>query len=65
MGKSISKEIISQIPLEYEKSHNKAKVARDLGISVGTVDRYLKIASVVDKPRQKVKITPELIEMIN
>ena len=61
----LSNKIVEQIPIEYEKSHNKAKVARDLKISVGTVDRYLKLASVVPKTSKRTKITPEIVEEIN
>ena len=61
----LSNKIVEQIPIEYEKSHNKAKVARDLKISVGTVDRYLKLANVVPKTSKRTKITPEIVEEIN
>jgi predicted transcriptional regulator len=37
----IAQEQIEQIYVLYEKMHNKSAVAKELGISVGTVTRYL------------------------
>ena len=68
MGKKISDEIIYQIPILYEQLKNKTEVARELGISVASVNKYLAIyesgpVEVVKKTR--VKIDEAMIEKIN
>lgn len=65
----LPKEVIEQIPLLYSKCFNKAEVARQLGISQGTVNKYLTLAEVAP-PQEKVKkerkkITDEDIIKIN
>lgn len=68
MGKRISEEIINQIPILYEKLKNKNEVARQLGISVSSVNKYLTIlnAAPQEKERRKrVKITEDIIQQIN
>lgn len=66
MGKQISAEIIKQIPILYEKYHNKSQVARDLGISAASVDKYLKELDVMPAQRkERTKITPEIEAEIN
>lgn len=74
MGK-ISPEIIKQIPILFSQIGNKSEVARQLGISVGSVNKYLSLyeAGALNQPinkekekrKEPVKITPELIEKIN
>lgn len=68
MGKKIEEDVIEQIPVLYEACKNKAEVARQLGISTATVNKYLTIyngapVSVVTKKRAKVD--EQLIEQIN
>lgn len=66
MAKRISEEIIKQIPALYKELGNKTQVAKELGISVASVNKYLNLieaAPVERKPR--VKVTPELVEQIN
>lgn len=66
MGKKIPKETIARIPVLFEEYNNKAKVAKELGISPSTVDKYLKEfygAPAERKPRTK--ITEELELQIN
>lgn len=68
MGKRISEEIINQIPILYEKLKNKNEVARQLGISVSSVNKYLTVlnAAPQEKERKKrVKITEDIIQQIN
>ena len=66
MGAKLSNDIISQIPVLYEQLNNKSEVARQLGISVASVNKYLTIidAAPVEK-KNRAKVTPELIEKIN
>lgn len=66
MGIKLSNDIISQIPVLYEQLNNKSEVARQLGISVASVNKYLTIidAAPVEK-KNRAKVTPELIEKIN
>ena len=66
MGTKLSNDIINQIPVLYEQLNNKSEVARQLGISVASVNKYLTIidAAPVEK-KNRVKVTPELIEKIN
>ena len=68
MGKKIDEEIIKQIPILYEQLKNKTEVAKQLNISVASVNKYLTIfngapAEVVIKRR--VKVDEELINQIN
>lgn len=67
MGVKLSNEVISQIPILYEELKNKTEVARRLGISVASVNKYLTVinAAPVEKKKTRVKVTPELIEQIN
>lgn len=70
MAKKISDEIINQIPILYEQLKNKSEVARQLGISAATVNKYLTVIAAapqeVKKERKKrVKVTEELIQQIN
>lgn len=70
MAKKISDEIINQIPILYERLKNKSEVARQLGISAATVNKYLTVIAAapqeVKKERKKrVKVTDELIQQIN
>lgn len=68
MRQKLSEEIVNKIPVLYEQLKNKTKVAKELGISVGSVNKYLTIffaAPVEEKKKTRVKVTPELIEKIN
>lgn len=70
MAKKISDEVINQIPILYEQLKNKSEVARQLGISAATVNKYLTVIAAapqeVKKERKKrVKVTEELIQQIN
>lgn len=68
MGKKISEEIIAQIPVEFERLRNKTAVAEKLGISIGTVNKYLAIynGAPAEVARKKnVKVDAELIVKIN
>lgn len=70
MAKKISDEVINQIPILYEQLKNKSEVARQLGISAATVNKYLTVIAAapqeVKKERKKrVKVTDELIQQIN
>ena len=68
MGKKISEDIIAQIPILYEKLQSKAEVARQLGISAASVNKYLAIyngAPVEVTKKKRVKVDDELIEQIN
>lgn len=70
MAKKISDEIINQIPILYEQLKNKSEIARQLGISAATVNKYLTVIAAapqeVKKERKKrVKVTEELIQQIN
>ena len=67
MGK-IDKEVIEQIPVLYKKYGVKAKVAKELGISASTVSKYLNLyagAAAANEPKNRVRVTPEIIEKIN
>ena len=67
MGK-LSQDIIEQIPILYEKLKTKTAVAKELGISVTSVTKYLLQENSIPgaKERKKaVKITPEMEEQIN
>ncbi len=60
----LSKETIEQIPILYAKYHNKSQVARELGISPGSVSRYLSPdENCISKKRTT--ITTEMEEQIN
>lgn len=69
MGK-ISPEVIKQIPILFSRLGKKSEVARQLGISTASVSKYLQLYEAgslnqsVEK-KERVKITPELIEKIN
>lgn len=68
MGKQIDKNIVEQIPILYKKINNKTKVAKELGISVATVNKYLKIyeaAPIAEKPKGRTTITKDIEEQIN
>lgn len=52
-----------QIFVLYERLHNKAEVARRLGLSQPTVAKYLEKEGILIK--QRTKVTPEMIEEIN
>lgn len=70
MGKTISQDIINQIPILYKELGVKKKVADQLGISVSTVNKYLNLGEAIKakeetKQKPRVKITPELIEKLN
>ena len=56
MGKKISEDIIAQIPILYEKLQSKAEVARQLGISAASVNKYLAIYNGAPVDRQQLKI---------
>lgn len=64
MGKRIDEEIIKQIPILYEQLQNKAEVARHLGISTASVNKYLAIyngAPVEVVTKKRVKVDEDLI----
>lgn len=68
MGKKISDEIIEQIPVLYEQTKDKKKVASDLGISVASVNKYLAIyngAPTETVAKKRVKVDEALIAEIN
>lgn len=68
MGKKLSQEIISQIPILYDKYKNKSRVAKELGITPNSVTKYLTISAAApleEKKKTRTKVTPELIEKIN
>lgn len=68
MGQKLSEEIINKIPVLYEQLKNKTKVAKELGISVGSVNKYLTIISaapIKEEKKPRVKITDEIIKKIN
>ena len=67
MGK-LSQDIIKQIPILYEKLKTKTAVAKEWGISVTSVTKYLLQENSIPgaKERKKaVKITAEMEEQIN
>lgn len=68
MGKKIEQTIIDQIPILYEEKQNKTEVAKILGISVASVNKYLTICKNEPEAvsaRKRVKITDEMIQKIN
>jgi predicted transcriptional regulator len=68
MGKRIDEKTIEQIPVLYEQYQNKAEVARQLGISSASVNKYLAVyngAPVEVVAKKRVKIDEELIAQIN
>lgn len=68
MAKRIDEKTIEQIPILYEQLKNKAEVARQLGISAASVNKYLAIyngAPVEITNKKRVKVDEELIEKIN
>ena len=68
MGQKLSEEIINEIPVLYEQLKNKTKVAKELGISVGSVNKYLTIISaapIKEEKKPRVKITDEIVKKIN
>jgi predicted transcriptional regulator len=68
MGKKIDEKIIEQIPVLYEQYQSKAEVARQLGISSASVNKYLAIynsAPVEVVTKKRVKIDDNLIAQIN
>lgn len=69
MGKKLSEDVINQIPILYEQTKSKAEVARQLGISTASVNKYLAIyngapVEIVAK-KVRVKIDEEMIAKIN
>ena len=66
MANRLSNEIVNKIPILYKQLNNKTEVARQLGISVASVNKYLTIvnAAPVEK-KSRTKVTQELIEKIN
>lgn len=68
MGKKIDEAIIEQIPVLFEELKNKAEVARRLGISPASVNKYLAIyngAPVEVVVKKRVKVDEKLIAQIN
>lgn len=68
MGKKIDEAIIEQIPVLFEELKSKAEVARRLGISSASVNKYLTIynsAPVEVVAKKRVKVDEELIAQIN
>lgn len=68
MGKKIDETIIEQIPVLFEELKSKAEVARRLGISPASVNKYLAIyngAPVEVVTKKRVKVDEELIVQIN
>lgn len=68
MGKKIDEAIIEQIPVLFEELKSKAEVARRLGISPASVNKYLVIyngAPVEVVTKKRVKVDEELIAQIN
>lgn len=66
MAKRISDEIKNQIPVLYKELGNKTQVAKQLGISVSTVSKYLNLFEAAPQERKaRVKITDEIVEQIN
>ena len=68
MGKKIDEAIIEQIPVLFEELKNKAEVARRLGISPASVNKYLAIyngAPVEVVAKKRVKVDEKLIAQIN
>lgn len=68
MAKRIDEKTIEQIPILYEQLKNKAEVARQLGISAASVNKYLAIyngAPIEVAKKKRVKVDDELVEKIN
>ena len=68
MGKKIDEAMIEQIPVLFEELKNKAEVARRLGISPTSVNKYLAIyngAPVEVVAKKRVKVDEKLIAQIN
>lgn len=69
MGIKLSNDIINKIPVLYNQYKNKTKVAKELGISVASVNKYLTVidAAALNSTvkKSKTKITPEIIQQIN
>lgn len=68
MGKKIDEAIIEQIPVLFEELKSKAEVARRLGISPASVNKYLAIyngAPIEVVAKKRVKVDEELIVQIN
>ena len=68
MGKKIDEAIIEQISVLFEELKSKAEVARRLGISPASVNKYLAIyngAPVEVVTKKRVKVDEELIAQIN
>ena len=68
MAKRIDEKTIEQIPILYEQLKNKAEVARQLGLSAASVNKYLAIyngAPVEVTNKKRVKVDEELVQKIN
>ena len=66
MANRLSDEIINKIPILYKQLNNKSEVARQLGISVASVNKYLTVINAAPtEKKSRTKVTPELIEKIN
>ena len=70
MANRLSDEIINKIPALYSELQNKAAVARELGISVASVNKYLTVISgapqeIKKEKKKRIKITDEVIKQIN
>lgn len=66
MGIRLSEEIINKIPILYQQINNKSEVARQLGISVASVNKYLTVINATPaEKKSRTKVTPELIQEIN
>ena len=68
MAKRIDEKTIEQIPILYEQLKNKAEVARQLGISAASVNKYLAIyngAPIEVTNKKRVKVDEELVQKIN
>ena len=55
MAKKISDEVINQIPILYEQLKNKSEVARQLGISAATVNKYLTVIAAAARSEERTK----------
>ena len=70
MANRLSDEIINKIPVLYSELQNKAAVARELGISVASVNKYLTVISgapqeIKKEKKKRIKITDEVVKQIN
>ena len=66
MGKRISEETKKQIPILYKELGNKTQVAKQLGVSVSTVTKYLNLIEAAPQERKpRTTITDEIIQKIN